>query len=583
MAITFPLLTGWVEAFTTAPARSKDVGSGSNRKAYAILGNGDTALTPSGCTVGSDTLTLVGSTLTDSGGVKWRLYAVDLTVSGTQTVTPTWSGTPTPSSGSFTSLMVIQGGAALTVDGVLALAEWTTGGGGGSASRTITTTSGDYAVLFCAKSSGGAAGTATSGTTLITSDNLSSDAGRITASGASTSPSLDFGAFYGGANFGFAVREAVAPVLTSPTSSATGKNNANAGATTDTASGTMYALARIGGSAASAATIVATGTSLAITSTGAKSVALAGLTSGSTYVADICHANSAGNSNAVTSGSFTPATIAYSGTIAAQTCVGGFSITWSGVNPSTLFSSGIGSRTFTGTGLGASGLTVNSSTGVLQGTGGTAGTYSVAIVGTDQSTAGTPNPQTISSNTFTLTVNASGDTTRPTLTGVVTISAITSTTAAATWPAGADNAAVAGYDYQVNGGTFTQLGNVLTVNLTGLTPSTAYTVNVRARDTSNNVSTPVITGGFTTNSAAAGTFTSAVLKRNNGTVVASSSLSWLAFRNASTGAHVMLKTGVSTDANGVFVVVDAALTTGTYRADWKESTGQQGYGVAAVT
>ena len=209
MAITYPLVTGWYESFTTAPARSKDVGTGSNRKAYAILGNGDPALTPSGMTVGSDTLSLVGSTLTDTGNVKWRLYAGDLTVTGTQTCTPSWSGTPTPSSGSVTALLVVQGGGALTVDGLLALAEWTTGGGGGSASRTITTTTGDSAVLMIG---GGAvrsgAGTATSGTTLITSDSIYCDAGRITASGSSTSPSLDFGAFQSGTSIGFAVREA---------------------------------------------------------------------------------------------------------------------------------------------------------------------------------------------------------------------------------------------------------------------------------------------------------------------------------------------------------------------------------------
>ena len=208
MAITYPLVTGWYESFTTAPARTKDVGTGSNRYAVAILGNGDVALTPSGITVGSDTLTLSGSTFTDTGGKKWRLYIGALTVSGNQTVTPAWSGTPTPSGTSLTSLIVVRGDSALTVAGMLALAELTTGGGGGSASRTITTTSGDHAVLLSADGGSGGAGTATSGTTLITSDSVATSAGRITASGASTSPSLDFGAFQSGTSIGFAVREA---------------------------------------------------------------------------------------------------------------------------------------------------------------------------------------------------------------------------------------------------------------------------------------------------------------------------------------------------------------------------------------
>jgi hypothetical protein len=374
-----------------------------------------------------------------------------------------------------------------------------------------------------------------------------------------------------------------APTLTTPTGSATGNTTASAGATTDTASGTMYALPRIGGSAASAATIVATGTSLAISSTGAKSIPLTGLTSGSTYVADICHNSAGGNSNVVTSASFTPSTLAYSGTIGAQSGVQGAAFVWSGSNPSTLFSGGIGTKSYTGTGLSGSGLSVNSSTGVLSGTCGTPGTYTVAIVGTDQSTAGSEIPQTETSNSFTLTITASGDTTRPALGGVVTISSVTSSGATASWSAATDNSGtIAGYDYQVNGGSFTSLGNVLTVNLTGLTASTAYTVNVRARDPSGNVSDPVITGGFTTNSGTPGTFVSAALKRNTGVIAASSSLTWVTFLNPTTGAFVVTKTGLSTNSAGVFSTTDAALTTGTYHAVWLEATGQRGWGVASV-
>lgn len=179
------------------------------------------------------------------------------------------------------------------------------------------------------------------------------------------------------------------PVLTSPTAAATGNTAATVGATTDTASGTMYALPRIGGSAASAATIVATGTSLSISSTGAKSIPLTGLTAGSTYVADICHAGSS-NSNVVTTGSFTPTVLATSGSLSAQAGTAGAAFTWTGATPeSQITTVGIGSRTWTASGLGASGLTINSSTGVLSGTCGTAGSYTITATNTDSSTAGT--------------------------------------------------------------------------------------------------------------------------------------------------------------------------------------------------
>ena len=98
---------------------------------------------------------------------------------------------------------------------------------------------------------------------------------------------------------------AAAPVLSAPTGAATGNTTANAGATIDTvsSSGTriMYALPRIGGSAASAATIKSTGTQLAVTSNGAKSVPLTGLTNGASYSADIVYSDATlGDSNVVT-------------------------------------------------------------------------------------------------------------------------------------------------------------------------------------------------------------------------------------------------------------------------------------------
>ncbi len=83
-------------------------------------------------------------------------------------------------------------------------------------------------------------------------------------------------------------------------------------------------------------------------------------------------------------------------------------------------------------------------------------------------------------------------------------------------------------------------------------------------------------GGTATGGAATGTFTSEVLKRNNGTVAASSSLTYVRFYNTSTGALVVAKTGLSTNGSGIFTTTDALLVPGTtYGIDWEESGGQR--------
>ncbi len=81
----------------------------------------------------------------------------------------------------------------------------------------------------------------------------------------------------------------------------------------------------------------------------------------------------------------------------------------------------------------------------------------------------------------------SSDATAPSAPGTPTMSAITVTAATATWTAATDNVGVTGYRYSLNGGTsWTTLGVVLTTNLTGLTPATAYTIQVQARDAASN-------------------------------------------------------------------------------------------------
>lgn len=104
------------------------------------------------------------------------------------------------------------------------------------------------------------------------------------------------------------------------------------------------------------------------------------------------------------------------------------------------------------------------------------------------------------------TTSASSDTTEPTQAGAITVGTATSTSIQFSWPAGADNVGVVGYDVSSNGGsTWTSLGNVLTHTFSGLTPSTAYALRVRPRDAAGNVDgTPLAVSQTTP--AAGGTY-----------------------------------------------------------------------------
>lgn len=78
------------------------------------------------------------------------------------------------------------------------------------------------------------------------------------------------------------------------------------------------------------------------------------------------------------------------------------------------------------------------------------------------------------------------DTFPPSAAGVPTFTNITPATVKVSWSAATDDVGVTNYEYQKNGGAWTSLGNVLTANLTGLTPSTSYTIGLRAKDAAGN-------------------------------------------------------------------------------------------------
>lgn len=100
--------------------------------------------------------------------------------------------------------------------------------------------------------------------------------------------------------------------------------------------------------------------------------------------------------------------------------------------------------------------------------------------------------------TYGLTVVVPPDTTPPGAPGTPTFSNVALTSATATWTAASDNRGVVGYDYRINAGSWLPLGNVLSVNVTGLSPATNYLFAVRARDaagltgqaSSNSFTTP---------------------------------------------------------------------------------------------
>lgn len=110
--------------------------------------------------------------------------------------------------------------------------------------------------------------------------------------------------------------DTTAPVLTTPTGTATGSSTATVGATTDEGNGTMYAVVTTSATQPSVAQLkagqdhtgaaAAWGGSVAVSSTGAKTLNATGLTASTTYYGHVVHTDAATNdSNRVSSSSFT--------------------------------------------------------------------------------------------------------------------------------------------------------------------------------------------------------------------------------------------------------------------------------------
>lgn len=186
------------------------------------------------------------------------------------------------------------------------------------------------------------------------------------------------------------------------------------------------------------------------------------------------------------------------------------------------------------------------------------------------------------------TTSAASDTEAPSLTGSVTFASITQTTYTAQWPAGSDNVAVTGYEYQIGGtaGAWTDAGNNLSAAITGRTAGTTETVYVRAYDAAGLRSTPAISGEVTLLSASTdGTITvgSALypIKYSSASVLNESGIRATVL-DATTLAEVLNTSGVVCNA-GVITITDAALVIGsTYHLAVKTASGWTGFSDAVT-
>jgi hypothetical protein len=88
-------------------------------------------------------------------------------------------------------------------------------------------------------------------------------------------------------------------------------------------------------------------------------------------------------------------------------------------------------------------------------------------------------------------------------------------------------------------------------------------VRVRARDAAGNVSSPALSTSVTLPTGGAPTLVTPPMKNNTGTLLANLSGITVNVYDAGTGALVVRKTGLSSNAAGVVSISDAALVSGT--------------------
>jgi chitodextrinase len=151
----------------------------------------------------------------------------------------------------------------------------------------------------------------------------------------------------------------------------------------------------------------------------------------------------------------------------------------------------------------------------------------------------------VSNTNFTIT-SGTTDTVAPSTPTGLAASGTTSSSTNLTWTASTDNVAVTGYDiYQ--GGVFKASTTATSYAVTGLTPLTAYTFTVRAKDAAGNISGDSNVASVTTLSNVDTTAPSAPTSlAASGTTVSSTNLTWTA------ATDNVAVTGYDVYQNGVF-------------------------------
>ena len=183
----------------------------------------------------------------------------------------------------------------------------------------------------------------------------------------------------------------------------------------------------------------------------------------------------------------------------------------------------------------------------------------------------------VSNTNFTITAGSS-DTIAPTA-PTLSASGTTQTTTNLSWSGATDNVAVTGYDVLRNGTVIGSTTTATTFAVTGLTPSTAYTFNVRAKDAAGNVSPNSNTVNVTTLAPATDTTPpTAPTLSASGTTQTTTNLSWSgATDNVAVTGYDVLRNGVvigSTTTATTFAVTGLTASTAyTFNVRAKDAAG----------
>ena len=281
-----------------------DVGSNAGGAIVALFMSTG-SLTPTNITIDGQTVSALDSG-NNGAGTNFYVAAEMAAGTGSRTVSVTWS-----SSGSSKRMLL------MSFDDIDSVRGGEVGFANGSTtpSLTISTAADDIVTLQGNDGGFGRTFTASSPATAVSTTGSNFDAYE-TATGSSTT--ID-GTLNASANWicgavalvPASAGDTTAPVLSSPTGTATGSTTATVGATTDEGNGTMYAFVSTSATPPSAADLKAgTGAvwsgSQAISTTGAKTFNASGLPASTALYAHLIHTDAAANdSNIVTSAQFT--------------------------------------------------------------------------------------------------------------------------------------------------------------------------------------------------------------------------------------------------------------------------------------